>query len=129
MLLVIVATVLSVLLMGIVHASSSIEKIKLHWNEYRCNPIYMPFAGTIRPDVDTAENFIYCTNAMAGHFWGFLIDAINQLFSTTASSLGELANPLTDFRGMFSKIRGGMQALPFLLFLRQQVQLAYLFTI
>jgi hypothetical protein len=68
----------------------------------------MPFAGSIRPDVDTAENFAYCTNAIAGHFWGFLIDAINQLFSTTASSLGELADPLTDFRGIFSKIRGGM---------------------
>lgn len=105
MLLVIAATVLSVLLMGIVHASSSIEKIKLHWNEYRCNPLYMPFAGMIRPDIDGAENFSYCTNAMAGDMFGFLIDGINQLFSTTAGSLGALADPLTAFRDMFKKLR------------------------
>jgi hypothetical protein len=108
MLVIIAAILLSIFSMCIIHASTSIKKIKLNWNEYRCNPIYMPFAGSIRPDVDTAENFAYCTNAIAGHFWGFLIDAINQLFSTTASSLGELADPLTDFRGIFSKIRGGM---------------------
>jgi len=105
MLLVIAATVLSVLLMGMVHASSSIEKIKLHWNEYRCNPIYMPFAGSIRPDVDTAENFAYCSNAMAGHFFGYIIDAINQLFSESAGALGEMADPLTAIRDMISKMR------------------------
>jgi len=105
MLLVIAATVLSVLLMGMVHASSSIEKIKLHWNEYRCNPIYMPFAGSIRPDVDTSENFAYCTNAMAGHFFGYIIDSINQLFSEAGGALGEMADPLTAIRDMISKIR------------------------
>lgn len=105
MLLVIAATVLSILLMGMVHASSSIEKIKLHWNEYRCNPIYMPFAGSIRPDVDTAENFTYCSNAMAGHFFGYIIDAINQLFSEAGGALGEMADPLTAIRDMISKMR------------------------
>jgi hypothetical protein len=105
MLLVIAATVLSVLLMGMVHASSSIEKIKLHWNEYRCNPIYMPFAGSIRPDVDTAENFAYCSNAMAAKLFGYIIDSINQLFSEAGSALGEMADPLTAIRDIISKIR------------------------
>ena len=105
MLVIIAATVLSILVMGMVHASSSVEKIKLHWNEYRCNPIYMPFAGSIRPDVDTAENFAYCSNAMAGHFFGYIIDGINQLFSTTAASLGALADPLVAFREIFTKLR------------------------
>jgi hypothetical protein len=108
MLVIIAATLLSILAMCIVHASGSLEKIKLHWNEYRCNPMYMPFAGSIRPDVDTAENFSYCINAMAGQIFGFLIDGINQLFATTIGSLGELANPLTDFRSVFNMIRGGM---------------------
>jgi hypothetical protein len=108
MLVIIAATIVSILAMCMVHASGSIEKIRLHWSEYRCNPIYMPFAGSIRPDVDTAENFSYCINAMAGQIFGFLIDGINQLFSTTLGSLGELANPLTAFRSVFSKIRGGM---------------------
>lgn len=105
MIIVIIATLSAILLMGIVHASSSIEKIRLHWNEYRCNPIYMPFAGMIRPDVDSAENFAYCTNAMAGSIFGFILDGLNQLFSTTVGSLGALADPLTAFREIFTKIR------------------------
>ena len=108
MLVIIAATLLSIFTMCIIHALSSIDKIKLHWNEYRCNPIYMPFAGYITPDVTTAENFAFCTSAMSGQFWAFLIDPINQLFATTATSLGALASPLSDFRGIFSKIRGGM---------------------
>jgi hypothetical protein len=67
--------------------------------------MYMPFAGMIRPDVDTAENFAYCSNAMAGHFFGYIIDGIHQLFSTTAGSLGALADPLTAIRDMISKMR------------------------
>lgn len=105
MIIVIITTLSAILLMGIVHASSSVEKIRLHWNEYRCNPMYMPFAGMIRPDVDTAENFAYCSNAMAGHFFGYIIDGIHQLFSTTAGSLGALADPLTAIRDMISKMR------------------------
>uniref|UniRef100_A0A6C0KBY7 Uncharacterized protein n=1 Tax=viral metagenome TaxID=1070528 RepID=A0A6C0KBY7_9ZZZZ len=105
MIIVIIATLSAILLMGIVHASSSIEKIRLHWNEYRCNPLYMPFAGMIRPDVDAAENFSYCTNAMAGSIFGFILDGIHQLFSTTVGSLGSLADPLTAFREIFTKLR------------------------
>jgi hypothetical protein len=105
MLVVIGAAAISILIMCIIHASTSIEKIKLHWNEYRCNPIYMPFAGSIRPDVDTAENFAYCTNAMAAKLFGYLTDAIHQLFSEAGGALGEMADPLTAIRDIISKIK------------------------
>jgi hypothetical protein len=43
--------ILALLLTGIVHASESLNKVRDNWNEYRCNPIYIPFAGVVRPDV------------------------------------------------------------------------------
>jgi hypothetical protein len=45
---------------------SLLLQIKQNWNENRCNPIYMPFAGVIMPQPGistmetTIENFSYC---------------------------------------------------------------------
>ena len=45
---------------------SIMVKVKSNWNENRCNPIYMPFAGVIMPQLDTStmtatvDNFSYC---------------------------------------------------------------------
>lgn len=46
---------------------SMMLQIKTNWNEHRCNPIYMPFAGIIMPkpglstSENTSQNFAYCT--------------------------------------------------------------------
>lgn len=45
---------------------SVIQQVKSNWNEHRCSPIYLPFAGIIMPEADksfvdtTIENFQYC---------------------------------------------------------------------
>lgn len=93
------------LIMGIIHASHSLDNIRSHWNEYRCNPMYMPFAGTIRPDVGTQENFLYCINQLGNDIIKYPIDAIHILLGTVVSALGELAQPLGIFRNMFSRLR------------------------
>lgn len=97
--------VLVIFIMLLVHASQSLEKIKLNWNEYRCNPAYMPFAGTIRPDVTTQENFLFCINQFGHDIFKVALDAIHELLGTVTSSLGEFIKPLSTFRGMFSIIR------------------------
>lgn len=99
---------LALFVMGVIHASESLDKIKLHWNEYRCNPIYMPFAGHINPDVDTSENFMFCTNQIAGEIFKYALDGIHELLSTFTSSLGEFMEPLNLFRSLFGRIRGFM---------------------
>lgn len=89
----------------IIHASANLENMKLHWNEYRCNPIYMPFAEWIRPDVSNTENLLYCTNNAGGQLLAPVLDVINGLFKTVTSSLGEFTEPMKIFRKMFSKMR------------------------
>ncbi len=97
--------VLVIFVMGIIHASASLDKIRLHWNEYRCNPIYMPFAGAIRSDVTTEQNFLYCTNQFAQEIIKYPIDAINDLLKTITGSIKEMTGPMSLFRQMFSRIR------------------------
>jgi len=108
MLVFLLATGISLLSMCIVHGYFSIYKLKQNWNEYRCNPIYMPFAGYIRPDVSTEENFTYCSNSMAGHYFSFLIDGISQYFGVLEDSLGSLAEAVAEFRNVIGNIRGFM---------------------
>ena len=95
----------AVFLMAVVHASESLDKVKRDWNQYRCNPIYIPFAGFIRSDVTTEENFQHCMNMFGQSVMGMFVDVIMSLFKTLTASLTEMTGPLMDMRGMFSKIR------------------------
>lgn len=108
MLVFLLATALSLFTMVVVHGSFSFDKLQRNWVEYRCNPIYILFAGFVRPDVSTSENFTYCTNSMAGHYFSFLLDGIAQYFDVLENSLGDLAEPLKEFRNVFGNIRGFM---------------------
>ena len=51
---------------GYSNYQSVMSQVKTNWNQERCNPIYMPFAGIIMPEQDssaletTVNNFSYC---------------------------------------------------------------------
>lgn len=98
--------ILALLLTGIVHASESLEKVRDNWNEYRCNPIYVPFAGVVRPDVGVEKNFQYCLGQFSNEILKVPLDSINSLFSVMGASLSEFTGPMAIFRVMFSKLRG-----------------------
>lgn len=91
--------------MGILHASYSVDTIRENWNEYRCNPFYIPFAGTIRPDITTEENFNHCMNSMGQQVFGYLLDPLNGLFKDVNDNISELGSGLPLMRGMFTRIR------------------------
>lgn len=88
-----------------IHVSESVEKIKLNWNEYRCNPLYIPFAGWIRPDVGTELNFLYCTNQFGHEILKYALDGIHSLLGVAVGSLAEFTGPLSIFRNMFTRLR------------------------
>lgn len=98
--------ILALLLTGIVHASESLEKVRDNWNEYRCNPIYIPFAGVVRPDVGVELNFQYCLGQFSNEILKVPMDSINSLFGVMGSALSEFTGPMAIFRVMFSKMRG-----------------------
>jgi hypothetical protein len=101
---------LAFFLMGVVHASASLDKVRQNWNEYRCNPIYIPFAGAIRPDIGVEENFQHCMNMFGQSIFRFAIDAIMAMFKDLVGGLSEVTGPLGNIRTIFSKIRSSMLA-------------------
>jgi len=96
--------VLVIFVMGVIHASESIEKIRLHWNEYRCDPIYIPFAGMIRPDIGVEENFQHCMNMFGQSIFAGVLDVINLMFKDITSSLSEATGPIALMRGLMARI-------------------------
>jgi hypothetical protein len=89
----------------LIHGSNSLENLKLNWNEYRCSPAYIPFAGYIRPDISTTDNFMFCIGSIANEVFKPILDVINSMFADIHSSLGELTKPLNLFRQLFTRIR------------------------
>ena len=96
---------IGILFAMLIHGSNSIENLRLHWNEYRCNPAYIPFAGYIRPDISVNDNFMFCVGSMGNEVFKPILDVINSMFSDIHSSLGELTAPLNLFRQLFTRIR------------------------
>jgi hypothetical protein len=94
--------------MGIIHASESIDKVKRNWNEYRCDPLYIPFAGMIRPDIGVEENFQHCMNTFGKSIFSFSVDAIMALFGDLVKGLGEIGSILPGFRDLLTKMRKSM---------------------
>jgi hypothetical protein len=103
-----IAPLVALFAMGLVYASGSLDKVKRNWNEYRCNPIYIPFAGMIRPDIGVEENFQHCMNMFGQSIFRYAIDAIMALFKDLVAGLSEVTGSLGGVRSIFSKIRSSM---------------------
>jgi hypothetical protein len=91
--------------MGVIHASETLDEIKNHWSEYRCNPIYLPFAGMIDDKVGTQENFQHCLNMMGQSIFSIIIDGIMGSFKQLGSSFLALTGSLGGFREVIVGIR------------------------
>ena len=62
----IVLILLTIAITGFTSYQAVMAQVKTNWNQQRCNPIYMPFAGVIMPQPGvstldtTVTNFSYC---------------------------------------------------------------------
>lgn len=87
------------------HASESLDSVRMNWNQYRCNPMYMPFAGLIRDDTTTTQNFYQCMNLFGNEVLKVPLDGIGLMFRLVSSSLAELTAPIPLLRALFGRIR------------------------
>ena len=79
--------------------------LKKNWVEYRCNPIYMPFASLVGQS--TFTNFTQCTMKSFHDYLGFVMDPIMGEFSIVNETISEVSDTLGSMRSMFSGVRGG----------------------
>jgi uncharacterized membrane protein YuzA (DUF378 family) len=82
------------------YATVNIEEVKRDWVNYRCNPVYMPFAS------DIYENFQYCTNTYAEAILGRALDPVHMMFSMFTGVIQTVLSQLDTFRGMIAGLQG-----------------------
>jgi hypothetical protein len=90
--------ILGVIMYGIVQANK--QDVEENWVKYRCNPLYMPFAGMIQDEVTTAENFQFCTTSFAKDIFDTLLEPVHLLFKTFSGLLQGVLKDMNKFRGM-----------------------------
>jgi hypothetical protein len=88
-----------------IYGSISLDDLRANWVEYRCSPMYMPFANVVREDVSVAENFQYCMGSMANQVFKPVLDAMNAMFAEIGEALKEATGPISLFREMITRIR------------------------
>lgn len=87
------------------HAFETLDTVRMNWNEYRCNPMYMPFAGLIRDDTTTTQNFYQCMNLFGNEVLKVPLDGLGGMFRLVGASLSEITAPLPLLRNLFGRIR------------------------
>lgn len=98
-------TVVAILSSLYLYGLSQVSNLKKNWPQYRCNPLYMPFAGMVGDDVMT--NFTKCTLKGFHDYTGYVMDPLVAEFSVVNDTLEEVTGTLGDMRSMVSSVRGG----------------------
>lgn len=78
---------------------SSLNDIKKNWNQYRCNPMYMPFSD------DMEKDFQYCIQSTQTNFMGYLLQPLTFMTSNLNENSGAFMTQINDIRAMFDKVR------------------------
>jgi hypothetical protein len=97
--------VIAIVIASLAHAFGALEKVRMNWNEYRCNPAYMPFASLVREDTTVSDNFYSCMNVLGNEVMKGPLDAVSSSFGLVNLSLKEVIAPLPLFRNMFGRMR------------------------
>ena len=87
---------------GYTYVQANLENLREEWTTYRCNPIYMPFAGGIQPDVTTLQNFEYCTAMMSQRILAIMMEPVQMLFNVFAGVLSAVTNDIGYLRNFAS---------------------------
>jgi len=86
-----------------IYIKANHDEIKANWVQYRCNPIYMPFAGMFTDNV--AENFHFCISAMAGHFFAFALAPVHLMFKIFTQTIQMVLGQMNVFRAFVTGIQ------------------------
>jgi hypothetical protein len=103
---VLITIILFLITIGIVAHSSYqavMSELRNNWNEHKCNPIVMPFAGVIMPTpgqttMDTTfENFNYCIQQDVSAIIRIVMMPLEFVMYLTISLLGSILNAIISF--------------------------------
>lgn len=101
----IVTTAVAILTSVYLFGQSQVALLKKNWVQYRCNPMYMPFAGLVGDSVVT--NFTKCTMKGFQDYAGYMMDPIMGEFAVVNDTVTEIGGAMNSMRSMMSGVRGG----------------------
>ena len=93
------------------HIMNNIKPILADWENQKCNPAVIPFAGLINngphttPLEFTGQNFTYCTQSILTNIVGYAFQPFYYLMKTMTDAFSELINAINGIRAEFDKIR------------------------
>lgn len=86
--------------------SHNFGKIRANWNEYKCHPSVIPFAGLINGENTTTQaNFTECTQTILTYLSNEILQPIYYSTQVTSNILSGLVNDLNNIRKMMSYLR------------------------
>jgi len=103
----IVNTIIIIIIFAIINIISilgvGIANIKNNWNEYKCQPIIMPFAGVFGKDATT--NFEECMQGVQKDFVSDLLGPVYSVFS----KLNKMGEDMGKFMSLSSGLSNSFQ--------------------
>lgn len=82
---------------------SEIRKIQNNWDEYRCKPTVMPFAGLFGKNAE--ENFQYCLANSQKDLMGYFMAPLNQTFGLFATLGKGILGDMQQIRSVIDWLR------------------------
>lgn len=104
-------TIILIVLCSYCFVMINIAPIKDDWQNQRCKPYIIPFAGIInKPDGTsigdfTSQNFSYCTQNIMSNISGVFLQPITFVTNLVSGILDDLKKSINSIRAMFDKIR------------------------
>lgn len=93
---------------------NNIKPILADWDNQKCNPAVIPFAGLINNGKDTTpfeftgQNFTYCIQGILSNITAYAFQPFYYLMKVMTDAFSELGNALNGVRAQFDKIRTAM---------------------
>jgi hypothetical protein len=100
-----IVNIIFILYIVIMMAISNAQNIQENWPQYRCNPLFMPFASNLE------DNFNYCIQNITNSISGDILQPITYTTSSLTNSLGGITSDINGVRGMFNKIRNAVSGI------------------
>ena len=110
----IIICVAFILVITYVHIQINIEQLRADWNNQKCKPNIMPFAGMINaPDnmskMEYAEkNFAECTQNILTDISDIALIPVHYTVSIITAVIGEIMSIVNDMRELVNKIRNSV---------------------
>ena len=111
----ILATILLIIafiyLISFFYIKYKLNYLKDNWEDIKCNPLYMPFAGKIYQPTDqtesefTDDNYNYCTQNILQGVAENAFDPVTKLTDVIAETFAEFVNSVNGMRNMFDYLR------------------------